>query len=81
MITFGIGSFLLTVTGLDVISSMGSVVTCMGGIETGLATTGPVADYAHLHDFGKWVLSFMMLLGRLELFTLFIIFHPAFWRR
>jgi trk system potassium uptake protein len=81
MITFGIGSFLLTVTGLDIISSMGSVVTCMGGIGPGLATTGPVANYAHLHDFAKWVLSFMMLLGRLELFTLLIIFHPAFWKR
>lgn len=57
---------------------MGSVVTCMGGIGPRLAT-GPVANYAHLHDFAKWVLSFMMLLGRLELFTLFIIFHPAFW--
>ncbi|NTW24930.1 MAG: TrkH family potassium uptake protein [Lentimicrobium sp.] len=81
IITFGIGSFLLTATGLDAISSMGSVVTCMGGIGPGLATTGPVANYAHLHDFAKWVLSFMMLLGRLELFTLFIIFHPAFWKR
>lgn len=79
--TFGIGSLLLTASGLDVISSMGSVVTCMGGIGPGLATTGPVANYAHLHDFAKWVLSFLMLLGRLELFTLFIIFHPAFWRR
>ncbi|MHC1777183.1 MAG: TrkH family potassium uptake protein [Lentimicrobium sp.] len=81
IITFAIGSLLLTVTGLDVISSMGSVVSCMGGIGPGLATTGPVANYAHLHDFAKWVLSFMMLLGRLELFTLFIIFHPAFWKR
>ncbi len=81
IITFAIGSLLLTATGLDVISSMGSVVSCMGGIGPGLATTGPVANYAHLTDFAKWVLSFMMLLGRLELFTLFIIFHPAFWRR
>jgi trk system potassium uptake protein TrkH len=81
IITFGIGSFLLTATGLDSISSMGSVVTCMGGIGPGLATTGPVANYAHLTDFAKWVLSFMMLLGRLELFTLLIIFHPAFWKR
>jgi trk system potassium uptake protein TrkH len=81
IITFGFGSLLLTATGLDVVSSMGSVVTCMGGIGPGLATTGPVANYAHLTDFAKWVLSFMMLLGRLELFTLFIIFHPAFWKR
>jgi trk system potassium uptake protein TrkH len=81
IITFGLGSFLLTTTGLDFISSMGSTASCMGGIGPGLATTGPASNYAHLNDFAKWVLSFMMLLGRLELFTLFIIFHPAFWRR
>mgnify|MGYP001199902370 FL=1 len=81
IITFGIGSLLLTATGLDVISSMGSVVSCMGGIGPGLATTGPVANYAHLTDFAKWVLNFMMLLGRLELFSLFIVLHPAFWKQ
>jgi len=40
-----------------------------------------MANYAHLTDFAKWVLSFMMLSGRLELFTQLNIFHPAFWRR
>jgi len=81
VITFGVGSLLLTSTGLDPISSMGSVASCLGGIGPGLSTTGPVANYAHLTDFAKWTLSFIMLLGRLELFTLVIIFHPAFWKR
>jgi trk system potassium uptake protein TrkH len=79
--TFGIGSLILTATGLDTISSVGAVASCLGGIGPGLETTGPVANYAHLHFIAKWTLSFVMLLGRLELFTLFIIFHPAFWKR
>ncbi len=81
ILTFGIGSLILTATGLDTISSVGAVASCLGGIGPGLETTGPVANYAHLHFIAKWTLSFVMLLGRLELFTLFIIFHPAFWKR
>ena len=81
LMTFAVGSLLLTVTGLDVTSSMGSVATCMAGIGPGLNTTGPVANFAHLHDFAKWVLSFLMLMGRLELFSVMIVFSSAFWKK
>lgn len=81
LITFAAGTLILTATGLAIPDSMGSVVTCMGGIGPGLGSTGPVGNYAHLTDLGKWILSFLMLLGRLELFSLFILLHIAFWRK
>lgn len=80
LLTFFIGTLILTITGLDLISSMGSVATCMGGIGPGLNTTGPVANYAHLTDVAKWTLSFLMLLGRLELFSVFVTWSRAFWK-
>jgi Trk-type K+ transport system membrane component len=42
---------------------------------------GPAENYGHFPDFGKWFLSFIMLLGRLELFTILILFLPSFWRK
>jgi len=41
---------------------------------------GPAATFAHIHPAGKWLLSILMLLGRLELFTVIVLFSPSFWR-
>ena len=46
----------------------------------GIGTVGPVSNFAHLPDIVKWILSFLMLLGRLELFTVLIIFSPVYWK-
>ena len=78
---FAIGSLLLAMTGLDYKSSMGSVAACMANIGPGLGQTGPVGNYSEITIFGKWLLSALMLLGRLELFTVLIIFTPSFWKR
>ena len=80
LITFTVGSIALALTGLEFSSAMGSVAACLGNIGPGLGSTGPVANYGHVTVLGKWILSFIMLLGRLELFTMFIIFSPAFWK-
>lgn len=77
---FFLSTTLLAFIGMDFISSMGAVATTMGGIGPGLGTVGPVNNFAHLPELAKWVLSFLMLLGRLELFTLLIIFMPIFWK-
>jgi len=77
---FFASTIVLAFLGLDFISSMGAVATTMGGIGPGLGKVGPVDNFAMLPDAAKWVLSFLMLLGRLELFTLLIIFVPAFWK-
>jgi trk system potassium uptake protein TrkH len=78
---FVLGSLLLTTTGLDIKTSLGSVAACMANIGPGLGMTGPVGNYSDVAVFGKWLLSFLMLLGRLELFTVLIIFTPYFWKK
>jgi len=60
---------------------MGSVAACMANIGPGLGSTGPVSNFSSIPEIGKWILSFLMLLGRLEIFTVLIILTPAFWKR
>lgn len=79
LIVFIIGSFLLTVAGADPVTSAGSVATCMAGIGPGLGTTGPVSNFAHLSDAAKLLLSALMLLGRLEIYTVLILFTRNYW--
>ena len=78
---FAAGSVLLAITGTDLMTSIGAVATCLGNIGPGLGTVGPVDNFAHISVFGKWLLSFLMLLGRLELFTVLMILTPYFWRK
>lgn len=69
----------LMASGLDQVTAFSAVAACMNNLGPGLGEVG--ANYAGLNDFAKWVLSFAMVLGRLELFTLLVLFTPAFWRR
>jgi trk system potassium uptake protein TrkH len=78
---FGIGSVLLAITGLDSTAAMGSVAACLANIGPGLDVTGPVSNYSTVTDAGKWALSFIMLLGRLEIFTVLILFSPSLWKK
>ncbi|MFY0688974.1 MAG: TrkH family potassium uptake protein [Cyclobacteriaceae bacterium] len=78
---FAIGSVIMGMFGLDLLTSLGSVATCLGNIGPGIGTVGPVDNFAHLPAGSKWFLSFLMLLGRLELFTVLILFTPYFWRK
>ena len=78
---FGIGSILIAATGVDFMTAIGSVATCLGNIGPGIGTVGPVNNFAHLPDIAKWILSFLMLVGRLELFTVLMLFTPYFWRK
>jgi trk system potassium uptake protein TrkH len=78
LLTWGISTFLLLITGLDFISSAGIVASCMGGVGPGLGST--MAHCADITYFGKIILSFDMLLGRLELFSMLILITPYFWR-
>jgi trk system potassium uptake protein TrkH len=52
----------------------------LGNIGPGLGSVGPAENYALIHPIGKWFLSFLMLLGRLELFTILVLFSPSFWK-
>lgn len=73
--------FVMSLLGLDFETSVGTVVASIGNIGPGLGKVGPEYSYALIPDFGKWYLCFLMLLGRLELFTVLVIFTPKFWKR
>jgi trk system potassium uptake protein TrkH len=79
--TFAVGVLVMAAIGLDFQSAIGASASSLGNIGPALGTLGPVENYANVPDIGKWFLSFLMLLGRLELFTVLIIFSPAFWRK
>ena len=68
-------------SGLDVMTAFSAVVACINNMGPGLNQVGPATTFAALTDFQTWVCTFAMLLGRLELFTLLIVFTPIFWRR
>jgi len=76
---FIIMMLLLMASGLDQITSFSAVTATLNNLGPGL---GDVAEnYAGINDFSKWVLSFGMILGRLEIFTLLVLLTPAFWRK
>ena len=80
VLSFGLGTILMALTGLDLLTAAAATATCLGNIGPGLAKVGPTDNFAAISDIGKWILSFLMLLGRLELFTVLVLFTPAFWR-
>ena len=77
---FVFGSIAVAFTGVDVLTTLSAVATSLGNVGPGLGTIGPVDNFAHLPTLAKWMLSFLMLIGRLELFTILILFTPYFWR-
>ncbi|MBK9291379.1 MAG: TrkH family potassium uptake protein [Bacteroidetes bacterium] len=77
---FAAGTFVMVFFGNDGLTSAGSVATCMAGIGPGLGSTGPVSNFAHLSESTKVLLMFLMLVGRLEIYTLLALLHPGFWK-
>ncbi|HMR67202.1 MAG TPA: potassium transporter TrkG, partial [Anaerolineae bacterium] len=81
LLVFIFASLVMTALGLDFISAIGASIACLGNIGPGLGSVGPTANFAHIPDLGKWCLALLMLLGRLELFTVLILFSPAYWHK
>ncbi|WP_319502101.1 potassium transporter TrkG [uncultured Draconibacterium sp.] len=79
-VIFAISTVIFTLIEPDMESSMGAVATCLGNIGPGLGSVGPAENFYHISPIGKWFLSFLMLLGRLELFTVLVLFSPSFWK-
>jgi trk system potassium uptake protein len=74
-------TLLLLFTGLDVVTAFTAVVACINNTGPGLGQVGPSANYQGLNDFQTWVCSITMLLGRLELFSVLVLFTRSFWRK
>lgn len=74
-------TFVLLITGMDFISALTATLACVNNFGPGLGVVGPSTNYQVLTDFQTWVCTFGMLIGRLEIFTVLILFTPQFWRR
>lgn len=81
VIVITIGGIVLTACGLPLVDAFFSSFSCLSNIGLGAGFTGYGGGYDLVPDLGKWVLSFLMLVGRLELFTVLILFSPGFWRK
>lgn len=76
-----IGGILLTALGLPLVDSFFSAFSCISNTGLGVGVTGYGGSYAIVPDVGKWLLALIMMIGRLELFTVLILFTPAFWKK
>jgi len=74
-------TFALLISGLDFMSSFSAVIACINNAGPGLGVVGPASNFGVLTNFQIWVCTLAMLIGRLEIFTLLILFTPAFWKR
>jgi trk system potassium uptake protein TrkH len=81
ILIFVFGALFMSMLGLEFESAIGSVAATLGNIGPGIGLVGPVGNYADIPLTGKWFLSFLMLLGRLELFTVLVLFSRAFWKK
>ena len=70
----------LMVTGLDITTAISATVACVTNLGPGLGIVGPLSNYSVLTDVQLWMCTFLMLLGRLELVTVFVLFTRTFWR-
>ena len=77
---FVLGSIILSLMGLDFMTSLGAMATCLGNVGPGIGEVGPANNFAQLGSNIQLFLSFIMILGRLELFTILVLFMPYFWR-
>lgn len=74
-------TMMLLFSGLDIVTAFSAVIACITSTGPGLNQVGPATTYESLNDIQIWILSLAMLLGRLEIFTVMVIFTPAFWRK
>ena len=81
MISFIVGSLVFGLIGLDFENAIGVAASSLGNVGPAIGDFGPANNYSQLPSLGKYWSSFLMLIGRLELFTVFILFTPFFWRK
>lgn len=79
--TTAVLTFALLATGLDFVSSFGAIVATINNTGPGLGVVGPFKTYHSLTTLQTWICTLSMLLGRLEIFSVVVLFTPAFWRK
>lgn len=81
MSVFLVGALFMSALGLDFVTSVTSAAASLGNTGPGFGSVGPAENYSHIPAAGKWVLSLLMLLGRLELYAVVLLFFPGTWRK
>jgi trk system potassium uptake protein TrkH len=81
MTVFILSSLALTWLGHDALTAISAVAATLGNVGPGLGTVGPVDNYSHFSLTAKWICTFCMLVGRLEVYSVVVLFFPEFWRK
>jgi trk system potassium uptake protein TrkH len=81
ILLFVIAGQIMSFLGLDTVTALSSVAASIGNVGPGLGTVGPYDNFSHLPTAGKWVLTSCMILGRLEIYTLLVLFLPEYWKK
>ena len=81
LFVFGLGALIMAFMGYGMDSAIGASIACLGNIGPGWGEFGPTDSFAQIPYIGKWVLILMMMVGRLEIFTVLLIFTPTFWKQ
>jgi trk system potassium uptake protein TrkH len=81
MTVFIAGTLLLTLAGRDIVTAVGATAATLGNIGPGLGDVGPTCNFAFMTGVEKWLLVMLMLIGRLELYTVLVLLMPATWRK
>ena len=76
-----LSTLLIAASGVDTMTAVTSALACLGNVGPGLGVVGPMDNYAEIPEFAKWVLNLDMLLGRLEIYTVIILFVPRYYRK
>lgn len=79
LLTFAVVGFLLALLGEDLVTAFSASIACLGNIGAGLSQVGPMSNFSEIPILGRWLLIFTMYAGRLELLTVFVLFHPHSW--
>jgi len=81
IVIFLLGAFALALTGEDLVSALSASISSLGNIGPSFGQHGPSENYAITNDVGKWVMVLLMMIGRLELFTVIVLFSRSFWKQ
>lgn len=75
------GIIIMSYMGIDIVTALGSSITALSNIGPGAGLTGPASNFSEIHSVAKWLMSFYMLVGRLEIYTVLFLFMPSFYKK
>ena len=81
MFIFAISSLIMSLFTQDIATACSAVISSMSNVGPGFGEIGPMDNFAYLHDFAKIFLSILMMVGRLEIFTVLVLFSKTFWKK